>query len=386
MLAMTVSTVILPSLSVLAASVIEDLGITRAGYGLLITSIAGVTAAASTSAGFLADRLGGRRLLLLIAGVVLFTSMGVALSTGLIALVVFGMLSGLANAGGNPASNKLIVEYLPVGRRGATMGFKQSGVQFGYAFVGLTLPAAALLVGWRTAMLAVTIPAILLVILVLRFLPPDAPAPRRSREGRARAVPSDVHWLTAYSLLMGIGTSIVTTFLPLFSQEELGFSPARAGATVSVLGTTGVIARVLIARWAEHRVRFEPVLAALAVGSAGASSILLLARWSDPDLVWFATLLGGVSVVAWNAVANLAAVSMSDPLVAGRASGLINRGFMTGFTLGPVIFGSAVEWTGSYTPGLIGVGLCFLAAAALMSVRARRAGAPALIAPPSDAR
>jgi MFS family permease len=369
MLGMVVSTMVLPSLSVLAADIIVDLGLSRTGFGALITSIAATTALSSQYAGNLSDRFGGRTVLLLISGGVVISVVGIAVSPGLAGLVAFGMFSGIANAGGNPASNKLIVHHLAPGSRGVTMGLKQSGVQAGYVLAGLTLPSVAFILGWRSAMLMLLVPAAVLVVAVLAVLPRVAREPGPARDASVRVLPAGVRLLAAYSLVMGAGTAIVTTFLPLFAQQEVGLTAAQAGATVSFLGATGVAARILIARWVERRKRFEPTLLLLALGAVATVGLLILAPVTAGRTLLPAVALGGVSVVAWNAVANLAAISIADPLVAGRASGRINLGFMTGFTIGPVVFGAVVDRSGSYTVGWALVAACFVVGAALMLAR-----------------
>lgn len=378
MLSMTVSTIVIPSLGVLAPFVVDEFDISRAQFGLLITSIAGVTAATSPLAGRAADWLGGRRLVLIASIMIAVSTTGMALAPTLLGVVLIGMATGLPNASGNPAANKIIVDQLPVGQRGTTIGLKQSGVQLGFFSAGMTLPALALRIGWRGSFLVLATFGLIMTAVLWRMLPEDPPRPLQVRSENRYRHPPDVRLLAVYSVLMGAAGSPVTTFLPLYSQEALGFSPTTAGATVSLLGVVGIGARVVMARAVERIDSFLTPLAGLALMAAASIAVVLLASLWRVELVWAAALLAGVSVVAWNVIANLAAISAVDAPSAGRASGLVNFGFMAGFTVGPAAFGTLVDLRSGYDLAWAAVIAVFLLASVVM-------GGWTMIRPPAPA-
>lgn len=366
LLAMTVATLVIPSLGVLAPFIVEDLGLSRAQFGWLITSIAAVTALTAPSTGRLSDALGGRRVILLLSLAIAASASGIALAPTAVLLVVFGMLSGVPNAAGNPATNRIIVDWLPPGRRGTTMGVKQSGVQFGFFATGLSLPALAVAFGWRGALVSLVLFALGFSLLAAWLLPADGPRrPRSTSRARAR-LPSDVRWLASYAALMGTAGSTITTFLPLYATEAVGLSPSVAGATVSTLGLIGIVSRILFARAAEHLTGVSRLLTRLAWGSALAAVTIGAAASFGAALVWIGAAMAGVTVVAWNALANLAAITAVDARDAGRSSGMVNFGFMAGFTVGPAVFGALVDTAVGYRGAWWLVTGLFVAAAALM--------------------
>ncbi|HEX6207643.1 MAG TPA: hypothetical protein VF058_04705, partial [Actinomycetota bacterium] len=96
------------------------------------------------------------------------------------------------------------------------------------------------------------------------------------------------------------------------------------------------------------------VVAVLAVSSATG-----LGAW----VLWPGAVAAGAGLFAWNAVVMLAAVTGSEARHAGRASGVVHLGFLSGLALGPVSFGFLVDSTGTYAWSWTGVGvLCLLGA------------------------
>jgi len=141
---MGVGTFIALPLGILAVVFVDDLGITRAQLGLVFAVNTVGAAVLSPFVGRITDRIGGRSALVVvaIAAAVAFLVLGAASSLGM--LVAGSMIGAIAQAGSNPATNKLIAEDLPSGSQGIVTGIKQSGVQAFVFIGGLMLPAMAL--------------------------------------------------------------------------------------------------------------------------------------------------------------------------------------------------------------------------------------------------
>ncbi len=92
----------------------------------------------------------------------------------------------------------------------------------------------------------------------------------------------------------------------------------------------------------------------------------------DPLLIWPAAVATGAGINAWNAVGMLAVVSVAPEEAAGRASGVVQFGFLMGLALGAPIFGAVVDATGSYLPGWLGVAVTCLIASLLTVMRRTR--------------
>jgi MFS family permease len=124
-----------------------------------------------------------------------------------------------------------------------------------------------------------------------------------------------------------------------------------AGLAASLIGLLGVVTRILWGVVSERRRHFSGPLALLSLLSALAVISLLAGATTGQAAFWVGVTLAGVSVAAWNSVANLAATHDDDTSAVGRASGLVVGGFLAWFAVSPVLFGLSVDVTGGYTVG-----------------------------------
>lgn len=349
--AMMVSTFNVPIYSVLSRFIIDDLGLSRSQFGWLVTSVTASAAVASPITGRLADRFGGRRMVLAIFALGLGTVVIIASAPTFALMLVGSAVAGLANSAGNPGTNKLIATRMAPGERGLVMGVKQSGVQLGVLLGGLTLPPLAVAFGWRAAVLFVAVVPLAGAVASWSLLHHDVPAPHERTPAQDFRHSPGTWWIAGYAFVMGIGTAAVVSFVPLFAQEAVGTSVTVAGLAASAIGFSGVIARVIWGVVSEGREHFAGPMAVLGALAVTATAAI----WASADrgvwLLWVGVVLAGASVSAWNAVANLAAVADVSSRDAGRASGLVLGSFLAGFTLSPVAFGYAVDVTGSYDLG-----------------------------------
>jgi predicted MFS family arabinose efflux permease len=348
MTAMGVATFTVSVIGILSSYLIDDLGISRGTLGTVIAATAVGSAVTSPTVGRFTDHLGGRRSLVMI-----FVLSGAAFIVFAVSPVLWVMYAGaltaaVAQAAGNPSTNKLIALHLPPGRRGIVTGLKQSGVQAAIFLGGVLAPLGAEVVGWRMTLALVALVPALAIPVALWTIPADAPSPRVTDAGRRPPLPASVTWLLVYGTLMGF-SGAVTFFLPLYAEEALGLDPRVGGLAVAVVGLTAFAGRIGWARHAERRHRFAESLSEIAAVSVVASAVVFGADLLDArPLLWIGAVLIGGSSSAWNAVGMLAIVDEAGPVAAGRASGVVMFGFLTGLGIGPPLFGYTVDLTGSY--------------------------------------
>jgi predicted MFS family arabinose efflux permease len=344
--AMSAATVAAGVLGVLATFIIDDLGISRGTLGWLLSSFVLVGAILSPFAGSLADRLGGKKavVVLFVASAAAFAVFGLA--PGLFVMFVASAVGALSQASANPATNTLLGQTIPRGRRGIITGIKQSGVQAGVALAGITLPAIAIAFGWRAAMLIVAAGVLVAGVAAIVVVPPTARDGGPSTGWRGTLPPS-TPWLAAYGAVFGFAGS-VTLFVPLFAEEALGLDPRVAGAVVSVVGVVALMARIAWARYAEIHHRFRWPLGVMAVLGA-AAGFLFLGASAAPVLLLPAAILTGMGTSAWNSVGMLAIIDEAGDAT-GRASGVVQLGFLVGLGTGPALFGATVDAVGGYWP------------------------------------
>lgn len=344
--AMGAATLAAGVIGVLATFIIDDFGISRGTLGWVVSANVVVAAAFSPFAGTLTDRMGGRRSLAFVFGMsaVSFAILGTA---PIVAFMFVGSaVAALAQAAGNPSTNKLIGEYLPRGERGVVTGIKQSGVQAGITIAGLTLPTVAIAMGWRAAMLVVAVVPLVAGLLTVVVVPGDRRSGDRRTSGNA-ALPPSIRWLALYGAIFGFAGA-VSFYVPLFAEESLGLDPRLGGLAVAVAGAVAFVARIGWARFAEQRHSFRGPLATMAMlGVAAAAS--MLASMIVPVLLWVGAVMTGMGTSAWNSVGMLAVIEDAGDAT-GRASGIVLLGFLAGLGIGPPVYGALVDATGSYAP------------------------------------
>ena len=237
-------------ISPLAPFLVDDLGLTRAQVGLLVTAAYGGAVLVLILAGGLCDRFGVRALFALglsIAGapLVLASSMPTYLW-----LLVPMVLCGIGNGCALPPTTRAIVEWFPIGRRGLAMGIKQTGVPLAGVICGLVVPAVGETLGWRGALLALGLLAVAsggLVWLAYRDRHDEPSAtPKRPREAFTRVIKDrNLLLLPGFTwLYAGVQLSFVA-FLVLFLCEQVGLSLGAAAMLLVLAQASGVAGQVV---------------------------------------------------------------------------------------------------------------------------------------------
>ena len=348
--AMVASTFSIFAIAVLASPIIDDLGISRTQVGLIGSVNTGLGALSAPLSGRLTDRIGPRRavLILLAASAVSMTLMGLARSPWI--LLLSGIVAGLPQGWGNPATNALIASTLEPGQRGVMTGIKQSGVTLAIVVAGISLPALEGVWDWQAACLVFGMVFAGFMVMAWMLLPADVGPPRPATVAAQERSPLSpfIYRLGLYALLMGLAGGAIGRFLPLFAEEKLGYSLAVAGFAASLSGLLGMGFRIAAARMAETRISPSALLVQLSSVAVVSSSLLALSvpfgRW----LLWPAVVLYAIGHTAWNAVANLTVIMKVDQRDAGRASGVIILGFLMGLTIAGPSTGALVDATGRY--------------------------------------
>jgi predicted MFS family arabinose efflux permease len=358
---------------ILASKLIGEFEIERWQIGALVTAMGFTGAFLSPVFGRVTDRVGSVRsargvfILASIALLVVSTAPNYPL------LVAGALLFGLPNGWTNPATNSLIVDNIAAGARGVVTGIKQSGVQVGAFLGGVLLPLIESISNWRFALAFFVVFAVAGLIGMWKRTPL-----RHSRLGspsnRGR-VPVSVRWIALYGILTGLGVSATVTFLPLFAEEDQGWTTSQAGMLIAGIGLVAVASRIMWGSASERWFGHGRTLQLLAAFSTVAATLLALAS-ADAAPSWVlvpAAVLFGAGASAWNAVGMLAVMDYSSPQLVGRGTGLAMLGFLTGIGLGAPLIGLSVDRLGVYTPGWIAFAALF-AISAVVAGRIHRTG------------
>lgn len=344
---------------VLASELIYWLEIDRWQVGMLVTASTLGGAFLSVWLGRLTDRIGGRRATigtLAVAGASLLW-IGVAPGLGFMAVAAF--FAGMASAISNPATNKLISTEYPSGNQGMIVGVKQSGVQIGVFLGGWLLPIFTSWWGWRWAVIVFAVVPLALAGGYAWATPKEGDSGGMAVESPSGLMPKLIYRLSVYGFMMGIGMSVLLTYLPLYSEEVLGMSAAAGGLAVAVTGLVGIGARLGWARLAENRLGSVRSLRIVALLAVATGVVMVVSDLLGPWSIWLAAALTGLSGSAWNAVGMLAIIQVLPTSLAGRGSGVVLLGFLGGLALGAPLVGWSVDTFGTYRPGWMAITVLF---------------------------
>ncbi|AMT94753.1 arabinose ABC transporter permease [Brevibacterium linens] len=394
--------ILLYGLSATSDSIIAELGISEARFGLLATTCFGAAAVGSATLGRLADRHSDLSLMAFIFVLSALALLLVAVPDGFWMLLIAAGLSGVAQSFPNGVTNRILLERVPTSKRIGWVGVKQSGVQVSQLVASLLFPVLALGIGWRGAALTVAIiPLILLAITwhSLRTTPllPTAPStvdtdtlteaadtvteaadsPAEPAPTRPARHPGMVWALAAFGLINGIGVQATNVYMPLFAVREMGFSLVLGGATAALAGVIGVIARVTWARRMAKGASGAHLLLTLAlIALAGAVLFFVAEATGWAAFLWLAVAFHGISALGVSVVLMAALMRVIPAASMASASGMVTAGMFFGFALGPLLMGVIVGSPGGFELGWIAVGATYLMCTllALMLIRANSRG------------
>ncbi|MEV0111010.1 MFS transporter [Nocardia sp. NPDC050799] len=341
---MGVGPLVLYAFTAVSPLVIGDLGLTPTQYGA-VSTIAFASAAATAL-------LLGRRTSRVEAGTLMVAvSLGAALgilllavATSYVVVVTAAVVAGAAQALSNPATNRIVAGLEP-GRRGALIGWKQSGVQMSQLAAGLLAPSLAVLAGWRVAVaccLLVAVIGVLSARRVRRAVVVRTPGP----EGDTGTV--SVPMLTAYTFFMGFGLQATNAYTPLFAHQRLGFGVRTAGLAAAMIGVVGLASRIWWGRRSDRQELAPSTFTVLALGSAAGVALVLSAVRAGPWAVWLGAGVFGAAALASNSVTMSALIRSVPPARLGAATALLVTGLYLGFATGPLAFGLVLDHTLSF--------------------------------------
>lgn len=305
--------------------------------------------------GYVVDRAGERFVLWVGSALTAAAALGAALSAmrgspSLLLVAALLFLGGMAAASSNSASGRLVVGWFPPEQRGLAMGIRQTAQPLGVGLGALVMPQLAHNHGIGAAlMFPAAVCAIAALVCATTVIDPPRPE-------RAEAAPEDLAnpyrgsqmlWrIHAVSVLLVVPQALVWTFALVWLMSERGWSPAAAGALVTVTQILGALGRIAAGRWSDRMgARLRPIRI---IAVAAAACMLLFAFTDSIGSVWSIAVLVVASVVTVsdNGLAFTAIAEYAGPFWSGRALGAQNTSqlLMTGLT--PPLFGALIGAAG----------------------------------------
>ena len=380
-------------LSPLAGPMIEELGMTRADYGLARATQTGAVALASPFVGLACVRYGARAVLTASVLLLCASLAGMAGMDSFLQYCLLSVVFGIGTAGvGDITVGAGVAEWVRRAR-GLALGVGYTGSNVAGAVAS---PAAVHLAGsgdWRPALLAVAGAALVLLLpfasLAIRPAPPErAPDPEApgggdpARRGRSpgrpapdldlrQALRTRSFWALAFALFC-----VWFYFLAMMSHlvlflEDAGLSRARATGYFSAAVLLGLVSKVGAGAVAD---RMRPRTAMLANTGLMALSSLLVLLVPRPGLLELFVLSYGVSVTARDVTYPLSVAECFGLRHLAAIYGALTVTLLPGGLLGPAFAGYVFDRTGGYAPAFA----CFAALnlLSLLALLALRVEAP----------
>src|SRR6266481_2931124 len=143
------------------AHIMRDFGMSKATAGLLYTLTLVASGIGGVLFGFIADRIGRKRALMLSILTYSICSFASGLTTGIVSLAVFRFILGLGMGGEWNTGATLVAETWPDARRAKAIGLVQSSWAIGFALAALVAGVVLRYANWRAVFFVGILPAAL---------------------------------------------------------------------------------------------------------------------------------------------------------------------------------------------------------------------------------
>lgn len=330
----------------------EDLGASYAALGLLVTAFNVATGAAQIPAGFLVDRFGARRLLLLglaIMGTAMI-ALGFAPSYWLMLALI--ALAGIGNSVFHPADYAILTASVDRGWLGRAFGIHTFAGNVGFVLAPATMIGLTALLGWRDAIS--TIGLVAFVVLgamlawgdVLREEAKSADHGRRRGAGSSTGVQllrsGPILLLFLFYMLAAMFTSGVHSFSVTALHGLWGTDLNWANVILSAFLTASALGILLGGLIADHTDRY--VLLTMAVFGAAAALMLAAGLVPLPPIA-IALLFVAIGLLQGSARTSrdMLVRRVTPPGATGRVFAFVMTGLNVGAAITPVLFGLLLD-------------------------------------------
>lgn len=319
----------------------EQLGVGYIELGFALTVFAVVSGLTQAPTGYLADRIGARKILLigLTVGGAALIMLGLHLSYA--SLIASAVLLGLANSVYHPADYAILSAHMDEARMGRAFSIHTFAGFLGGAVAPAIVAALLASTGGHGALIVSGAIGIAVALLLPAVGIPDASSADHAVEGappRQGVITPTILMLTAFFMLLGLSTSGIGNFgiVALMSGYAISFSAANVALT-ALLGFSAI--GVLAGGFLADRTHRHGQLAA-ACFALNAGIVLVIALVNLPPALLTVAMatagfLGGVIAPSRDMLVRNAAPAGG----AGRAFGIVSTGFNFSGIISPLLFG-----------------------------------------------
>lgn len=354
------------ALSVAAPFLIEELGLSKAVMGVLLSAFFWSYSLMQAPAGWAVDRFGARRIYACGLGLWSFTAAATGLAGGLVSLIVARVFLGIGQSIAFPATTHAIANWFPDHQRGTATACSNTGNRIGQFLVngvGALLIAA---IGWKLFFIGSGLMGLLWLAPWLLFLGKwERQTDSASSAKQASPLAS---FLAGFALLkhrsfVGICLGyfafdytfyLLLTWLPGYLKLERGFSNNEMAvfssipylANIPLMFLTGMLSDWFV-RHGYNEIRVRKTF--MIIGMIGGACFIVPAGLVEDRMtaVWLLTLtqcsIGMTGVIAFTLT-----MAVCEKRIAGAASGLQNFSGQIAGIIAPALTGYIAHKTGSF--------------------------------------
>ncbi len=348
----------------LAASLMQQFAFNKAQAGLLTSAIFLTHALMQIPGGHLADRFGGKKVIL--AGLLIITlgNTAIAFAGSYEQLLFWKCFIGIGTGISFIGSARYIAQSLPHEQLPKAQGLYGASILLGSGFVIFAVPQLASVFNWSGAFLCTAVIAGL--ALILFFV--SAPAPQKNSHPHVDLGELLSHkelWLLGFLQMASFGLVIVIgTWINELLKLNIGLTPKTAGAVGSIVLLLGIITRTYGGQLVKKLGYRRLILISISFNIAGCFFLAFLAS-TFPLVLLAIVLLGFGCGLPYAALFSKATILF--PGRAGAAMGLVNMLGIIMILAGSPLLGKIADMTGNFQMAFVALG-CFSVLAFVVSL------------------
>jgi MFS family permease len=343
----------------LIPSLTEAFGFSLAMAGFLTTGIFLTHAGMQIPCGYLADRLGARRVIMIALAQVCIGNFAIAFASAYWQLLFWKVFVGLGTGACFVAGAGYISAAYPEPKAHLAQGYYGGSILLGSGFVIFAVPQVAAAFGWRGGFLATAGMAAAAWIVWVSAAP--SPAPQKHTHVSFGGMIADLRlWRLGLMQMASFGLVIVvSSWITIFLRRSMLLDTVTTSMLGSVALLLGIIMRPL-GGMLVRRMHVRPMLClSLSLSTAGCFA-LAFDGVSVALTVLAIILIGAGCGLPYSALFTRAAELF--PSRASAAMGLVNMLGIVMILIAPPLIGRLVEWSGSFQSSFLALGIFSVAA------------------------
>lgn len=337
----------------LASILMKQFDFTKVMAGFLTTGIFTTHALMQIPGGHLADKYGGKKVLLFALSIVFLGNFGIAFSHSYNQLLFWKVFVGFGTGASFVSGARYIVQVMPHERLPKAQGFYGASILLGSGFVIFAIPQISEQLGWSGSFLCTA--TIALVVLLLWIFAAPAPELKEHPHTSLSSLLSHTQlWLLGFMQMASFGLVIVIgSWITELLKTKFGLDPKTAGAYGSILLLMGIFGRMyggLLVMKIGYR---------MLLGICLLVNILCCISFANSNEFYLVV----VSLVLMGLCCGLPYAALFNRAVAlfpgrgGAAMGLVNMLGIVMILAGAPIVGKLVDQTGSFTTSFISLAI-----------------------------